>query len=288
MRTPFIVGLVLLAILLAAGFAFDSGDKPAPTRAKTEPATPIATIERRVEAIRDLRFRSLPRPQTVSPAQAKRDGLEDLDRNYPAARRPEKLAGAAQELRHAGYEVEEVPANLTSEEEIQNVVARHRERHGRLDVLVNNAGVGIGAPVAEHQTKRVDMQLDLNLRAIILFYRECADLLRAAGAEHKNALVVNTASIAGKSGQPWLSVYSATKFAVVGWTQSMNKELNGEGIKSLALCPGFVETAMTEFIRDQVPAEEMIRPSDVAEAVRYALHVSPACVIPEIIFQRPG
>ena len=103
------------------------------------------------------------------------------------------------------------------------------------------------------------MQLDLNLRSIILFYRECADLLRAAGAEHKNALVVNTASIAGKSGQPWLSVYSATKFAVVGWTQSMNKELNGEGIKSFALCPGFVETAMTEFIRDQVPAEEMIR-----------------------------
>ena len=155
-------------------------------------------------------------------------------------------------------------------------------------MLVNNAGVGIGAPVAEHETKRVDMQLDLNLRSIILFYRECADLLRAAGAEHQNALVVNTASIAGKSGQAWLSVYSATKFAVVGWTQSMNKELNGEGIKSLALCPGFVETPMTEFIRDQVPAEEMIRTSDIAEAVRFALHVSPACVIPEIIFQRPG
>jgi len=117
--------------------------------------------------------------------------------------------------------------------------------------------------------------------------RECAEMLRAAGVEHKSALVVNTASIAGKTGQAWLSVYSATKFAVVGWTQSMNKELNGEGIKSLALCPGFVETAMTEFIRDQVPAEEMIRPSDVAEAVRCALNVSPACVIPEIIFQRP-
>jgi len=67
----------------------------------------------------------------------------------------------------------------------------------------------------------------------------------------------------------------------------MNKELNAEGIKSLALCPGFVETPMTEFIREQVPAEKMIRPSDVSEAVRFALRVSPACVIPEIIFQRP-
>jgi hypothetical protein len=88
MRTPFTVGLVLLAILLVAGFAFDSDDKPAaPEPAKTEPATPIATIERRVEQLRHLRYETLPRPQTVSPAQAKRDGLEDLDRNYPAARR---------------------------------------------------------------------------------------------------------------------------------------------------------------------------------------------------------
>jgi hypothetical protein len=85
MRTPFIVGLVLPAILLVAGFAFDSDDKP--NVAKAEPATPIATIERRVEQVRDLRYETLPRPQTVSPAQAKRDGLEDLDRNYPAARR---------------------------------------------------------------------------------------------------------------------------------------------------------------------------------------------------------
>ena len=70
MRTPFTVGLVLLAILLVAGFAFDSDDKPAaPKQAKTEPATPIATIERRVEQIRDLRYETLPRPQTVSPAR---------------------------------------------------------------------------------------------------------------------------------------------------------------------------------------------------------------------------
>jgi NAD(P)-dependent dehydrogenase (short-subunit alcohol dehydrogenase family) len=119
-------------------------------------------------------------------------------------------------------------------------------------VLVNSAGVGVGAPLADIQTKRADMQLDLNLRAIILFYRECADLLRAAGAEHRGALVVNLSSISGKIGQPRLSVYSATKAAVVGWTQAMNQELNGDGVKSVALCPGFVDTPMTEFIREQV------------------------------------
>ena len=205
-----------------------------------------------------------------------------------AARRPDKLSAAVEELRGKGYEVEEVAANLTAEEDVQRVVAAHRERFGRLDVLVNNAGVGIGAPVAEHQTKRIDMQLDLNLRAIILFYRECAEMLHAAGAEHRNAVVVNLSSIAGKGGAGWLSVYAATKAAVIGWTQSMNKELATAGIKSVALCPGFVDTPMTEFIREQVKPEDMIRPEDIAEAVRFILRTSPNCVVPEIVFQRPG
>jgi NAD(P)-dependent dehydrogenase (short-subunit alcohol dehydrogenase family) len=205
-----------------------------------------------------------------------------------AARRPEKLADAAAGLRDAGCEIEEVAANMADEADIQRVVAAHRERWGRLDVLVNNAGVGVGSTVADVVTKRVDMQLDVNLRAVILFYRECADLLRAAGAEHGNALVVNMSSISGKSGQPWLSVYSATKAAVVGWTQAMNKELNGDGIKSVALCPGFVDTPMTEFVREHVPQQEMIRPEDISEAVRYLLKTSPYCVVPEIVFQRRG
>jgi NAD(P)-dependent dehydrogenase (short-subunit alcohol dehydrogenase family) len=205
-----------------------------------------------------------------------------------AARRPEKLAAAVEELRDSGFEVEEVAANLLDEEEVRRVVAAHRERYGRLDVLVNSAGIGVGAAVEEMQTKRIDMQLDLNIRTIVLFYRECVDLLRAAGAEHRSALVVNLASISGKVGEPWLSVYSASKAAVVGWTQAMNKELNGDGIKSVALCPGFVDTPMTEFVREHVRPEDMIRPGDIAESVRFLLRTSPACVVPEIVFQRPG
>jgi NAD(P)-dependent dehydrogenase (short-subunit alcohol dehydrogenase family) len=205
-----------------------------------------------------------------------------------AARRPEKLEKAAEELRNAGYEVEHVAGNLGDEDVIKSVVAAHRERFGRCDVLVNNAGVGIGAPVAEIETKRLDIQINTNFRSIPLFYRECIDMLRAAGAEHRNALVVNTASIAGKHGQAWLSVYAATKFAVVGWTQSMHKELAGEGIKSTALCPAFVDTPMTDFVKGQVEPADMITPQDIAESVRFLLKVSPACIVPEIQFLRAG
>ncbi len=205
-----------------------------------------------------------------------------------AARRPEKLSEAVTGLQDAGVDVLEAPANVASEDDIRGVVAAHRERYGRLDVLVNNAGVGIGSAIGDVETKRLDMQLDVNIRSIVLFYRECADMLTAAGQEHRRALVVNTASVAGKAGQAWLSIYSATKFAVVGFTQAMNRELADAGVKSCALCPGFVDTAMTEFVKGQVAPEDMIQPEDIAESVRFLLRLSPACVVPEIVFLRPG
>jgi short-subunit dehydrogenase len=203
------------------------------------------------------------------------------------ARKPDQLERAADMLRGEGARVEHVAANLADEESVRAVVARHREAFGRLDVLVNNAGVGIGATAEEHQTKYVDMQIDVNIRAIVLFYRECAALLRAAGGEHRNALVINMASMAGKSPQPWLSVYSATKAAVVAYTTAMNKELNAAGVKSVAFCPGFVDTDMSDFVKASIPAEQMLSTGDIAEALRFMLRLSPNCVIPEIVFQRP-
>jgi len=205
-----------------------------------------------------------------------------------AARRADKLDGAVEGLAADGFDVHAVAGNVADEADIKKVVDAHRERYGRLDVLVNNAGVGIGSAVAEIDTKRLDMQLDINIRSIVIFYRECMEMLKTAGALHKRAIVVNTASIAGKHGEAWLSVYSATKHAVVGWTDSMNRELATDGIRSTSLCPAFVDTPMTDFVKGQVAAEEMIRPEDIAESVRFLLKTSPACVVPEIMFIRPG
>jgi NAD(P)-dependent dehydrogenase (short-subunit alcohol dehydrogenase family) len=204
-----------------------------------------------------------------------------------SARRPEKLTAAAEELRGEGAEVLDAPANMADEEDLVKVVAAHKEKYGRLDVLINNAGVGIGEAMAEMTTKKVDMQLDVNLRAIILVTRECLPMLREAGAEHGKALIINTASVAGKSPQPWLSVYSATKAAVLAWSQSTQKEVSGQGIGVTALAPGFVDTPMTEFVKGQVAAEEMIQPQDLAESVRFLLKTSRYCVVPEIVFLRP-
>ncbi|WP_249012369.1 SDR family NAD(P)-dependent oxidoreductase [Conexibacter sp. DBS9H8] len=200
------------------------------------------------------------------------------------ARKPDGLAAAAAELTAAGAEVVHRAANVADEADLQAVVALHASTYGRLDVLVNNAGVGIGAAAGEHTTKSIDLQLDVNLRSIVILYRECLEMLRGDGG----AQVINLASIAGKIPQPWLSVYAATKAAVIAYTQAMNRELATSGVRSVALCPAFVDTDMTAFIRDVVKREEMISTADIVAAMRFVLGLSPAALVSEIVIGRSG
>lgn len=204
-----------------------------------------------------------------------------------AARRPEKLQRAASELQGAGIQTHHVTANMREEEDIKRMVAEHEQRFGRMDVLVNNAGIGIGGAIESHETKRLDMQIDVNLRAVYLTTRESIPQLKQAG-QNGGALIVNTASIAGKRPQGFLAAYSATKAAVIALSEATGSELAQDGVRCTAICPGFVDTAMTDWVKGNVPAEQMIRPEDVAEIVRCLLRLSPACVVPEVMIVRPS
>jgi NAD(P)-dependent dehydrogenase (short-subunit alcohol dehydrogenase family) len=204
-----------------------------------------------------------------------------------SARRPDKLEAAAAQLRDAGIDVQQVAANMVEEDDIKRMVAEHEQRFGRMDVLMNNAGLGIGGAVEGFETKKLDMQLNVNLRAVYLVAREAIPLLKKAGADG-GALMVNTASIAGKRPQGFLGAYSATKAAVIAFSEVLQSELGADGVRCTAICPGFVDTAMTDWIKGQVAAEDMIRPEDIAEVVRCLLRLSPACVVPEVMMVRPS
>jgi 3-oxoacyl-[acyl-carrier protein] reductase len=192
------------------------------------------------------------------------------------ARRPEKLAAAAEELGATA-----VPANVANEDECVRAVAAHAERCGTLDVLVHCAGVGVGGAFATQETKRIDLQLDVNLRGTLLVTREALPLLRAAGG-----LVVILASIAGTIPVPGLAVYGATKAALVSFTSSLNREEAEHGVRATALCPAFVATQMTDWTG--IPAKDMIQIEDVVALVRALLSLSPHARVPTIVVERVG
>ena len=193
-----------------------------------------------------------------------------------ASRTAEKIEAAAAELG-----AQAVVANVASEEDCIAAVGAHLDRFGGLDVLVNSAGIGIAGTVDGLQTKHLDLQLGINLRGLLLVSREAIPHLRQS-----RGWIVNVASIAGTTATPGLTVYGATKAAVIALTRSQNAELDSAGVRTIALCPGFVDTAMAEW--SGIDPAEMIRPEDCAEVVRMCLRLSPYARVPQVIIERVG
>jgi len=192
------------------------------------------------------------------------------------ARRPEPLEEAAGEL-----DALAVAANLGDPNECVRVVAAHAERHDGMDVLVNSAGIGIGGSFADQDTKRIALQIDVNLRATLVVTRESLRYLRASRGH-----VVTLASIAGTIPTPGLAIYGATKAALIAWTSSLNREEAENGVRATAISPGFVATRMTEWTG--LSEEEQIAPADIVALVRTVLALSPMARVPNIVVERVG
>ena len=192
------------------------------------------------------------------------------------SRTPERVDAAARELG-----ANAVAANVASEDDCERVVNEHRERFGCLDVLVNSAGIGIGDTAEGLLPKHVDLQLSVNLRGLLLVTRAALPMLRAS-----RGWIVNLASIAGTTPTPGLLVYGATKAAVIAATRTLNAELDGDGVRAVAICPGFVDTRMAAW--SGIAPEEMIQPADCAEIVRMCLRLSPHARIPQVVVERVG
>jgi NAD(P)-dependent dehydrogenase (short-subunit alcohol dehydrogenase family) len=192
------------------------------------------------------------------------------------SRRSERVEAAAAEL-----DAVAIAANVGDAEECERMVAEHRDRFGRLDLLVNSAGIGIGGRVEDLPVKSLDLQLGVNLRGLFLVTQAAIPLLRES-----KGWIVNLASIAGTLPTPGLATYGATKAAVIALTRSLNEELDADGVRTIALCPGFVDTPMAEW--SGIEPDAMIRPEDCAEVVRMCLRLSPNARVPQVVIERMG
>jgi NAD(P)-dependent dehydrogenase (short-subunit alcohol dehydrogenase family) len=193
-----------------------------------------------------------------------------------ASRTADKVEAAAAELGATA-----IAADVSKPEDCERVVHEHVQRTGGLDLLVNSAGIGIAARVEDAQLKHIDRQLGINLRGLVLVSQAAIPHLRDT-----RGWIVNLASIAGTQPVPILPIYAATKAAVISLTHSLNADLDDDGVRAIALCPGFVDTPMAEFAG--LTSDEMIRPEDCAEVVRMCLRLSPRARIPQVVIERVG
>lgn len=205
-----------------------------------------------------------------------------------ASARPDELEDAVAELSALGA-VAAQPCDVRDAEQCDALIAFAAERFGRLDVLVNNAGIAIGlAPVVELSEADWRVNLDVMATGVFLCSRAAARLLVAQG---EGGRIVTIASQAGKLGSPWLAAYCAAKFAAIGFTQSLAHELGPHGITVNAVCPGTVLTPLLDvpggifdvwprmagITREQyerkllrtIPAGRFETPEDVAAAVAF-------------------
>ena len=202
------------------------------------------------------------------------------------ARRADVLNEVAAGIRARGGEALPVPTDLTQEREVVALFDTVRKSYGRLDVLVNNAGVATHLNTEDITLDYWREVLDINITAAFLCSREAIRIMK--DQQPQGGRIINMGSVSAKTPRPDSLPYTTTKFGVVGLSQGTQKELSGDGVQVTALCPAFVATNMTDWVEEQVPKDEMIQPEDIGEAVRYLLKTSPNCVVPEIQFLRPG
>lgn len=202
------------------------------------------------------------------------------------SRRESRVEEAAARLRASGAVVHPFAADLSEEAAIAGLLAAHEAEYGRLDVLVHSAGVGFYGKLIDHKPKALDLEIQMNYRAPFRLLQGALPMLVKAGAEHQKALVVNIASFDGITPQASLASYSATKSALIALGRAAQAGLGTSGIQITSLCPGYVDTPMSDYWSDQIPKDEMLRAADLAEAVRFLLRTSTVCRVPEIVLAR--
>jgi NADP-dependent 3-hydroxy acid dehydrogenase YdfG len=182
------------------------------------------------------------------------------------ARREDRLQGLADEARQAGRRCAIVAGDVRQEETAARAVRTATGELGRLDILVNNAGMGIYKNLVETSADDYDAMMNTNMRSTFLFTRHVVPVLLARGA----GTIINISSMAGVMGFAGEAVYCATKFAQVGFTQALDRELRPHGIKVGVVCPGGVKTEFalgTGRTPEGVAASSMLEAEDVAAAV---------------------
>jgi len=199
-----------------------------------------------------------------------------------AARSIQQLQITAEQVTKAGGAAHVVHVELTEEMSIRNLIQVTGEKLGKLDILVNNAGVTHSAELQKTSTEDWQRCISVNARAPFILCREALPLLKKSQA----AYIINISSVVGVKGYPLQSAYTASKHALRGMTISLAEELRGSNIRVHLLCPGGVDTEMTDRVRPDIAKDELIKPEEIAELVLYLVTHKGNAVMDELRIRR--
>src|SRR3954452_22749590 len=196
-----------------------------------------------------------------------------------AARRKERLDAVAQEIERDGGGALAIEADVTDEEQARRVVAETVERFGRLDTVVNNAGVMLLGPIVDAPVEEWDRMIDLNLKGLLyVAHAAVPHLLRAAEEQPRRvADLVNISSVAGRVARRNSGVYNLTKHGVGAFSESLRQEVTERHVRVSLIEPGAVETELAGHIRQEIRDQmvsrfaeiEHLEAEDIADAIAY-------------------
>ncbi|TCP59247.1 3-oxoacyl-[acyl-carrier-protein] reductase [Tumebacillus sp. BK434] len=177
---------------------------------------------------------------------------------------------AVEELRGLGAEAHFVKADVSSSEDVEQIVAAALEKFGRVDILVNNAGITRDGFLVKMEQEQWDQVIGINLTGVFLCTQAAAKVMMAQGS----GVILNAASVVAQFGNVGQTNYAATKAGVVGMTKTWAKELGPKGVRVNAVAPGFVATNMTgkvpekvlQAMQMQTPLRRLGQPRDIANA----------------------
>jgi short-subunit dehydrogenase len=185
-----------------------------------------------------------------------------------AARSLDKLEATRVACVRAGVRAVAVPCDVTSRSDLDRLVTTAQQELGPIDIVVNNAGIEVTAALDDFSFDQIDDVIRTNLNAPIALTK----MLLPSMVARRSGVVVNMASMAGKAGVPYNSIYSATKHGLVGFTESLNMELDGTGVKAGVVCPGFVSDAGM-WVDHGGKAPAMLREVPIEKVVQAVLKV---------------
>jgi 3-oxoacyl-[acyl-carrier protein] reductase len=198
-----------------------------------------------------------------------------------SSRTENQLDEVAHAIRARGGDALVVPADLTRDEDIQHLTDSILKACREVDILVNNAGWGKRAAIVRGNVDDWDQTFRVNLRAPMILAKALLPGMIAKG----RGAVINIGSVSGKTGEANGAAYSASKFGLIGFTQSLYEEVREHGIKVAVILPGFVDTPLIPPVK-HLDRSKMIRPEDIADVVMFVLN-SPPTSCPVELTVRP-